>query len=286
MTINEAGVSSTESEEQLRESLKRCSPQTFAAAIEYRRTGRSELLATIVLGIVERFVESEVRSRLREGNDEVRVVEDLGVDSLMMLEIVMLVEDTLDVSIENDELMELRTLGDVKTLIECKVRGVPLPPRPVRMDLEEIAATVPFRRPFLFLDEAVLRDGVAQGSYRIDGGEAFLEGHFKDNPIFPASIMIEALGQLAVLYLIRSSSSQASREVAPDKIFFAACDGVRCTRVCRPGDVLDLKVKLQRMREPLAVFEGDITNGGQKVASIQELSLTFNYRGSPSLNNP
>ena len=286
MTINEAGVSSTESEEQLRESLKRCSPQTIAAAIEYRRTGRGEFLAPIVLGIIERFVEPEFRSKIQEGDDEVRVVEDLGVDSLMMLEIVMLVEDTLDVSIENDELMELRTLGDVKTLIECKVRGVPLPLRPVRMDLEEIAATVPFRRPFLFLDEAVLRDGVAQGSYRIDGGEAFLEGHFKDNPIFPASIMIEALGQLAVLYLIRSSSSQASREVDPDRILFAACDGVRCTRLCRPGDVLDLKVKLQRMRKPLAVFEGDITSEGRKVASIQELSLTFDYRGSPSLNNP
>ena len=215
MTIDEAGVSSTESEEQLRESLKRCSPRTIAAAIEYRRTGRSEFLAPIVLGIIERFVEPEFRSKIQEGNDEVRVVEDLGVDSLMMLEIVMLVEDTLDVSIENDELMELRTLGDVKTLIECKVRGVPLPPRPVRMDLEEIAATVPFRRPFLFLDEAVLRDGVAEGSYRIDGGEAFLEGHFKDNPIFPASIMIEALGQLAVLYLIRSSNSQASPRGRP-----------------------------------------------------------------------
>ena len=286
MTIDEAGVSSTESEEQLRESLKRCSPRTIAAVIEYRRTGRSELLAPIVLGIIERFVEPEFRSKLQEGNDEVRVVEDLGVDSLMMLEIVMLVEDTLGVSIQNDELLELRTLGDVKTLIECKVQGIPLPQRPVRMDFEEIAATVPYQRPFLFLDEAVLSDGVAQGSYRIDGGEAFLEGHFKDNPIFPASIMIEALGQLAVLYLIRNSTSRASPEVVPDRILFAACDGVRCTRVCRPGDVLDLKVKLQRMRKPLAVFEGDILSEGREVASIKKLALTFNHRDSPSLNNP
>ena len=282
MTIIEADASSTNSEEQLRESLKRCSPETIAAAIEYRRNGQSGPLPTIVLGIIERFVEPEFRAKLRQGGDEVRVVEDLGVDSLMMLEIVMLVEETLDVSIENDELMELRTLGDVKTLIACKVQGIPLPQRPVRMDLEEIAATVPYRRPFLFLDEAVLSDGVAQGSYRIDGGEAILEGHFKDNPIFPGSIMIEALGQLAVLYLIGRSNAQGSREVAPDKILFAACNGVRCRRICRPGDVLDLKVELQRMRQPLAVFRGDITTGGQKVASIQELSLTFSYRESPS----
>jgi hypothetical protein len=31
----------------------------------------------------------------------------------------------------------------------------------------------------------------------------FLEGHFKENPVFPASIMIEALGQLCVFYLLK-----------------------------------------------------------------------------------
>lgn len=44
------------------------------------------------------------------------------------MEIVILTEDVLPVSINNEELRHLRTLGDVKQFIECKLRGLPLPP--------------------------------------------------------------------------------------------------------------------------------------------------------------
>ena len=52
---------------------------------------------------------------------------DLGIDSLTMMEIVILVEDVLQMTINNDELRNLRTVGDVKTFIDCKVRGFALP---------------------------------------------------------------------------------------------------------------------------------------------------------------
>ena len=53
--------------------------------------------------------------------------------------------------------------------------------------------------PFLFVREATLSSGWATGTYTITGEEAFRAGHFKDNPIFPASIMLEALGPRAVM---------------------------------------------------------------------------------------
>ena len=46
-----------------------------------------------------------------------------------MLEIVMLVEQTLQVSIDNEELRDLRTIGDVKQYLNAKVRGVEIPQR-------------------------------------------------------------------------------------------------------------------------------------------------------------
>ena len=49
--------------------------------------------------------------------------EDLGMDSLTMLEIVMLVEQTLQVSIDNEELKDLRTIGDVKAYLNAKAKG-------------------------------------------------------------------------------------------------------------------------------------------------------------------
>jgi len=86
-----------------------------------------EHLPAIILGIIERFVEPDLRAKLRDPDDDLRPIEDLGIDSLTMMEIVILVEEVLQMSINNEELRHLRTIGDVKQFIECKVRGLPLP---------------------------------------------------------------------------------------------------------------------------------------------------------------
>ena len=56
---------------------------------------------------------------------------------------------------------------------------------------------MPHREPFLFLETATIDEIEAFATYKISGNEYFLEGHFKENPVFPASIMIEALGNYA-----------------------------------------------------------------------------------------
>ena len=116
-------------EAKLREALKRCPPKTFEAASAFRQTGDFVHLPTIVRGVIARFVERERRARLEGAVDEVHLVEDLGLDSLTMMEIVMLAEDVFPISINNDELRGLRTIGSVQRFIECKLRGEP-PPAP------------------------------------------------------------------------------------------------------------------------------------------------------------
>ena len=46
-----------------------------------------------------------------------------------MLEIVMLVEQTLQVSIDNEELRDLRTVGGVKAYLSAKAKGEKPPTR-------------------------------------------------------------------------------------------------------------------------------------------------------------
>ena len=121
---------SRETDSQLRESLKRCSPETVKAALAYRRDKDSQHIPIIVIGVIERFLETEYREKIRAGEDSLLLVEDLGVDSLMMVEIVILIEETLGVSIENEELLELSTLGDVNSLIHRKIHGIPSPRKP------------------------------------------------------------------------------------------------------------------------------------------------------------
>jgi acyl carrier protein len=121
MTESKPEPKEAEDDAHLREALKRCSAPTYHAAREFRRTGRIDHLPVIVHGVVERYVDREFRGKMRTPSNELRLAEDLGLDSLSMMEIVMLAEDILRISIDNDELRQLRTLGDVVRFIERKL---------------------------------------------------------------------------------------------------------------------------------------------------------------------
>ena len=268
---------SPEDEVALREALKRCSPSTFEAAIQFRKTGNPEHLPAVVIGVVERYVEPELRVKLKDAADDLRMIEDLGIDSLTMMEIVILVEDVLQMTINNEELRNLRTVGDVKAFIDCKVRGLP-PPKPTKfLPIEHIASVMPIQPPFLFINEASVSSLGASGKYKISGQEFFLQGHFKDNPVMPASIMLEALGQLAVLYLLEGLVPEPGKAVSPNMIFFTGCEGVRAHRICKPGDILSLSIKPKRQKMPLATFEGMIRVGQEKAVIAEEITLTFGF---------
>lgn len=265
-----------EDENTLRETLKRCSSATIEAALQFRKSRDVTHVPVVVIGVIERFVEPSLRPKLHAGEDDLRMVEDLGIDSLTMMEIVILVEDVLQMQINNEELRHLRTVGDIKVFIDCKARGIP-PPKPTRhLPIEHIGAVMPIQPPFLFLNEAAVNNQVAHGKYKISGQEFFLQGHFKDNPVMPASIMIEALGQLAVLALLEGVIPvDEGKVVDPKTIFFTSCEGVRCHRICKPGDVLSMTVKPKRAKMPLATFEGSIRVGQEKAVIAEEITLTF-----------
>ncbi|WP_309379854.1 3-hydroxyacyl-ACP dehydratase FabZ family protein [Cerasicoccus frondis] len=150
---------------------------------------------------------------------------------------------------------------------------------PTTIDARVIAETLPHADPFLFVEEATVEGRQISGSYQITGQEDFLRGHFKGNPVFPASIMLEALGQLAVVYLLLAEDESLTAKVDPGRILFTACDGVRCSRVCKPGDKLEMQVKARRIRHPGATFEGKILVNGEKAVFAEEISLKFDYAG-------
>lgn len=104
----------------LQDALKRCSPATFEAVCEFRRTGKLDHLRTVIVGVIERYVERDQRPKLKNADANLRLVEDLGIDSLTMMEIVLLAEDILNITVSNEELIKLRTLGDVQQFISAK----------------------------------------------------------------------------------------------------------------------------------------------------------------------
>ncbi len=116
----------SEDDARLCDALKRCSPSTREAAREFRKTGSPAFLPAVVNGLIEHFVEPDARAKLTRADDGLRLVEDLAIDSLTMLEIVFVAEEVLQISIDNDELRPFRTVGDIKAFLAAKLgRGYP-----------------------------------------------------------------------------------------------------------------------------------------------------------------
>ena len=52
--------------------------------------------------------------------EESRVIEDLGADSLDVVEMLMVLEDEFDVTVSDEESLQLKTVGDIVKLIDKK----------------------------------------------------------------------------------------------------------------------------------------------------------------------
>ena len=70
------------------------------------------------------------------------------------------------------------------------------------MTSEEIVSRLPYRKPFLFVDEilSVDEEGIV-GSFHFDESHDFYKGHFIDNPITPGVILTETMAQIGVVCL-------------------------------------------------------------------------------------
>ena len=108
----------TETEiDELRRSFKRCRLDTIDAIIDLRRTGDPSFIPAIIRGIVWRYLHEDARPSLDQATAETPLA-SLGIDSLMMLEVVLDVQDALDVVIQDADLRRMQTIGDVVEFLQ------------------------------------------------------------------------------------------------------------------------------------------------------------------------
>lgn len=92
-----------------------------------------DALDIVVLAIVRDHQPPEARAKTPAvPPDEARLMEDLGFDSLALAEIVFFIEELYEVSVSNEELMTITTVGALRAYVRTKVATVApaTPPSP------------------------------------------------------------------------------------------------------------------------------------------------------------
>jgi len=108
----------------LRETLRHCSPVTCEEEFAFRQDGDPRRVTLILAGILQRYVDREYEERLAAPIEELRLREDLGLDSLSLMEIAIVLEDVFQVTLGHSEIRTFLTLGEARRALEAKLRGV------------------------------------------------------------------------------------------------------------------------------------------------------------------
>lgn len=107
--------------DQIEKKLEGYPGEVVTALGAFAREGDIHAFEEGLLGALGFLSESSDAQTLRSASNEIRLREDLGVDSLAVAELVFLIEDSFGVAIQDDEIRGLRTIGDFKQLAREKV---------------------------------------------------------------------------------------------------------------------------------------------------------------------
>jgi 3-hydroxyacyl-[acyl-carrier-protein] dehydratase len=133
---------------------------------------------------------------------------------------------------------------------------------------QEIEQILPHREPFLLIDQVVeLTPGVGAAARKhVREDEWYLAGHFPGRPVMPGALIVEALAQTGAVAVLSEEDNRG--RVA----FFGGIDDCRFKRVVEPGDTLDLRCELDRVRGPIGRGKAEARVDGELACKA---TLTF-----------
>ena len=97
-----------------------------AAYESFRATGDEAALRVVVLAAVRDFMpRNSAHPRTEPLRDAERLIEDLGFDSLAVAETVFFFEDLFKVTINNEDILALHTVGELCDFVARRLREQP-----------------------------------------------------------------------------------------------------------------------------------------------------------------
>jgi Phosphopantetheine attachment site len=101
--------------------IKHLPAEAREAFQRFQATGDPVALDAVVLAILNDYIPVSPAVPLAQQPGGVRLIEDLAFDSLAITEVVFFAEDLFGITISNDEIMQVRTLDDLRGFLRRKV---------------------------------------------------------------------------------------------------------------------------------------------------------------------
>lgn len=125
------------------------------------------------------------------------------------------------------------------------------------IDVVEIQKILPHRYPFLLVDKVTeMTEGESILAYKnVSISEPVFEGHFPGHPIYPGVMILEGMAQAGGILALKSSGF-TDEELKSKVIYFMSIDGAKFRSPVKPGDRLEYRIKVIKLRKNLIVLEG------------------------------
>jgi UDP-3-O-[3-hydroxymyristoyl] N-acetylglucosamine deacetylase / 3-hydroxyacyl-[acyl-carrier-protein] dehydratase len=154
-----------------------------------------------------------------------------------------------------------------KNLVEQrKLQGKPKydPNAEPLFDTVAIQKMLPHRFPFVLVDKIIeLTENHVAGVKNITFNEAFFQGHFPNNPIFPGVLQMEALAQTGGILALSTVPDPENWDT-----YFLKIDNAKFKSKVTPGDTLILKMELlSPIRRGIVHMQGTAFVGNRIVSS-------------------
>jgi acyl carrier protein len=104
-------------------------PAVCEAYTRFESTRNTADADTVIMAIVLDHIPDKKRRPSEALADTVSLVNDLGFDSVAITEMVFFLEDLFQMRISNEEIMRVRTVGDLRSFVSQKIAGQS-PPNP------------------------------------------------------------------------------------------------------------------------------------------------------------
>ncbi|MDX1483146.1 MAG: 3-hydroxyacyl-ACP dehydratase FabZ [Alphaproteobacteria bacterium] len=132
------------------------------------------------------------------------------------------------------------------------------------LDIGRIMEMIPHRYPFLMIDklEDVVADESAIGIKNVSINEAYFQGHFPSQPVFPGVLIVEAMAQTAAVLVVETLGPESEGKL----VYFMSVDNARFRKPVMPGDTLRVHVQKLQNRRNVWKFKAEARVDGTLVA--------------------